>query len=214
MESKDEAHLVEEWYAPLGEALSQGDIVDVVPSGLIDAPLTICQPNNTSEIGKSNYWPYEQLPKHRGVEFIHAKGLVGLGMVIWPDCQIDKLKNQGRPQQDWFVGIAPVHPITRLPLPVRSKVTELNRAQYFPLPPNPPSITELSYVDLRYIWSVRFSLLKARQVALTEVARQALAFHLFWFLTEVRGRQSVPCPHCAGPVDAGAFFQFKDQGEG
>jgi hypothetical protein len=213
MDSSDDINIAEEWYSHLGDLPSQGDIVDVIPQGIIDEPLTICQPHNTDPQGKARYYPYASLPQRRSVEFIHAKGSVGLGMVVWPDCQIDKMKNQGRPQNEWIVGIAPIHPMTRLEAKVRERVADLGRAQYFPLPPNPPAIGEISYVDLRFIWTVRFSLLDRRRVALSEAARQALAFHLFWFQTEVRVSEAVVCPHCARQIDSSAFFEFKDGGE-
>lgn len=213
MASSDD-EVADEWYATLGDDLSQGDIVDIVPGGLIEAPLTICQPLNRSEQGKANYAPLAALTKRRGVEFIHAKGDVGLGMVIWPDCQIDKFKNQSRPEGEWFTAVAPVFPIAKIgDTAVHAKVLALNRAQFFPLPAKPPHIPTDSYVDLRHIWPVRYSLLRDRKLALSREARDALAFHLFWFQTEVRVTPSVPCPHCSKPVDSSAFFQFKDGGE-
>ena len=213
MDSSDSADATERWYAPLGPELSQGDLVDVVPTGLIDAPLTICQPPNRDPSGKSRYYPYEQLPQRRSVEFIHATGDIGRGLVIWPDCQIDKPKNLNRPLRDWFVGIAAVHPMERLPPEVRDNVRRLNRAQFFPLPAKAPEVPAESYVDLRYIWPVRYSLLSRRIIAASEEARNALAFQTFWFITEVRIQAHVKCPHCDGQVDASAFFAFKDDGE-
>jgi hypothetical protein len=215
MNSSDDDTHIAEWYAPLGDTLSQGDIVDGVPHGLIEAPLTICQPSNTAPEGKAKYWPLDQLPKRRGVEFIHAKGAVGRGMVVWPDCQIDKPKNQDRPLTEWFAAIAAVYPMSRLDAAVRDKVVALNRAQFFPLPSHTAAgIQEPSYADLRFIWSVRYSLLATRAVALSDQALQALRFQLFWFFTEIRVAPSLECPHCQGAVDASALFQFKDEGEG
>lgn len=210
----DDDTIAEAWYTTLGDALSQGDVVDVAPHGLIDDPLTICQPNNASPQGKSNYWPYAQLTKRRGVEFIHAKGTIGLGMAVWPDCQVDKLKNQRRPESEWIAAVAAIYPMSRLEPGVRDKVVGLNRAQFFPLPPRQAAgIAEASYVDLRYIWPVRHSLLSKRQVALSPEALEALKFQLFWFFTEIRVRDSITCPHCEGTVDAGALFQFRDAGD-
>src|SRR5258707_909108 len=103
MDSRDPA---EDWYAALGADLSQGDIVRDVPFGLIDAPLTICQPPNTAARGKGNYYPIDDLPKHRTIEYLHAKFKLGLGIVVWPDCQIDKPKNQSRPEKEWVAAIA------------------------------------------------------------------------------------------------------------
>src|SRR5687767_4570466 len=171
MASKEEDEAQAEWYAPLGADLSQGDILDDVPFGLIDAPLTICQPPNKEPRGKGNYRPFAEVTTRRGVEFIHAKGDVGRGMVVWPNCQIDKLKNQQRPVTDWFVAIAAVHPMSRLDAAVRDKVVALNRAQFFPLPGNPAvGLSEPSYADLRFIWPVRYSLLANRMAALSGAA--------------------------------------------
>jgi hypothetical protein len=145
------------------------------------------------------------------VEVIHAKGDVGRGMVVWPNCQIDKLKNQNRPKEDWFAGIAAVHPMSRLHSAVRDNVVALNRAQFFPLPANGEAgLEEPSYADLRYIWPVRYSLLDKRMASLSVPAIQALQFQLFWFFTEIRVQESVTCPHCSGAVDASTLFQHKD----
>lgn len=84
--------LAEEWYATLGPDLSQGDIIRRIPWGLIDDPLTVCQPNNTDATGKSKYYPIDSVPKWRGLQFLHAKFDLNLGIVLWPDCQIDKQK--------------------------------------------------------------------------------------------------------------------------
>ncbi len=191
---------IENWYAPLGSDLSFGDIVQNVPSGLIDSPLTICQPHNAEPKGKSLYAPIDQVPKRRAVEFIHAKGFVGLGIVVWPDCQIDKLKNQNRPEKDWFAAIAPVQPMSRLPVEVHEHIQSFNRAQFFPLPAAPPDIAEPSYVDLRYIWPVRYALLSNRVITLTDEARSAFNLHRFWFDTELR-LAPLPCPHCGETID-------------
>ena len=42
------------FYAALSPALSQGDIVDDIPWGLIDAPITLCRPSDRkSSSGKA-----------------------------------------------------------------------------------------------------------------------------------------------------------------
>lgn len=200
-----------EWYAPLGDELSQGDIVRDIPFGLIDAPLTVCQPNNRNTVGKSKYWPFSKLPKHQTVEFLHAtfRSKLGLGIIVWPDCQIDKKKNQGRPEKEWFAAVAPVVPLEELPAMLHDKVKGFDRAPWFPRPAREPELAQDSYVDIRHIWPLRYSLLTDRLVALSETARRAFSAHRFWFDTEVRLRPEVECPHCHGSVNSSLFFQSK-----
>jgi hypothetical protein len=202
---------IDEWYAPLGPGLSQGDIIRVVPSGLIDAPLTICQPPNTSPQGKANYYPIDQLPKHRSVQYLHAKFTLGLGIVVWPDCQVDKLANQKRPETDWFAAIAAVKPLTELPAILHPTIQAFGRAQFFPLPAKAPGIAHDCYVDLRHIWALRYALLKDRITTLTKQARLAFALHRFWFDTELQLPDFVRCPVCStelAPTDL--FLQKED----
>ena len=207
-----DSELADEWYAPLGGELSQGDIVRDIPFGLIDAPLTVCQPNNTDPAGKSKYWPFSQLPKRRSVEFLHAKfgPELGLGIVVWPDCQIDKRKNQRRPEKEWFAAVAPVVPLEKLASSLHDKVKSFDRPQWFPLPAREPEPAQDSYVDLRHIWPVRYSLLADRVIALSETAKRAFKEQRFWFDTEVRLQPEVECPHCHKSVDSALFFQNRE----
>jgi hypothetical protein len=187
------------WYVPLNGHLNQGDIVRVVPAGLIDAPLTICQPLNNDPKGRANYYPHDQVPKKRSVEFLHAKADIALGMVVWPDCQIDKLKNRKKPEAKWFAAIAPIKPLSVVrDTSKHEAIRTLGRRAFFPLPPKDPELPEESYVDLRYIWSVRYALLANRVMGLSEDALHALRSHLFWFMTESRLVDLAQCPHCAG----------------
>lgn len=201
----------DEWYATLGAALSQGDIIRLAPYGLIDAPLTICQPHNSDARGKSNYYPIDQVPsKPRKLQFLHAAFKMGMGFVVWPDCQIDKLKNQQRPEREWLAAIAPVIPLSTLDDNLHAKVKNFDRAQWFPLPAKSPEIPDDSYIDLRHIWSLRYALLSDRIITLSEEAKQALSLHKFWFDTEVRVRSEVECPHCHKPIDSSVLFQYKE----
>jgi hypothetical protein len=202
----------EEWYAALGPELSQGDIVRLVPRGHIEAPITICQPANSNPTGKAKYYPLSKVSQRRELEFLHAKFDIGIGIVLWPDCQIDKPKNQGKPEKKWLAAIAPVIPLTTLSVDLHFTVRSLNRAQWFPLPANPPDLPE-SYVDLRYIWPVQYALLSDRIITLSQAARQAFSHHRFWFDTEVRVRDEVECPHCNKAIDSSIFFRYKDPGE-
>jgi hypothetical protein len=201
-----------EWYATPGPEVSQGDIVRLVPRGHIGAPITICQPANSDPTGKANYYPVDKVLKRRTLEFLHAKFELGVGIVVWPDCQIDKPRNQGKPERKWLAAVAPVLPLTTIEADLHSAVRSFNRAQWFPLPENPPDLKE-SYVDLRYIWPVQYALLSDRIITLSQAARQALSLHRFWFDTEVRVHGEVECPHCHQPIDSSILFKNKDTGE-
>ncbi len=198
-----------EWYAALGPELSQGDIVRLVPVGHIEAPITICQPANSNPTGKARYYPLDKGLKRHGLEFLHAKFDIGIGIVVWPDCQIDKPKNQGKPEKKWLAAVAPVLPLTKLSVDLHAAVRSLNRAPWFHLPANPPDLPE-SYVDLRYIWPVQYALLSDRIITLSQAARQSFTLHRFWFDTEVKVRAEVDCPHCQKAINSSILFQNRD----
>jgi hypothetical protein len=120
---------LDQWYADLGSDLSQGDIVRFVPHGLIDAPMIVCCPaDNTTQTGKARYSVIDKSYSHRNGTYLHVRFSMGLGIVVWPDCQIDKGKNQKRPEREWFAAIAPVFPITQLDSSLHDKVRTFGRA--------------------------------------------------------------------------------------
>ena len=98
--------------------LSQGDLVDHVPWGLIEAPTTLCRPDNRkSSSGKAFYGSVAELKKPppwtHDPEFIHGTSWEGIGIVLWHGCQIDKWKHRdlqsGKSSSARsFAGIAPV----------------------------------------------------------------------------------------------------------
>lgn len=200
----------EGFYGPLGESLSQGDIVRVVPTGFIDQPLTVCQPNNKEPEGKAYYGPPSM--RFKPPRYLHASGEIGLAMVVWPDCQIDKLKEQNRPEKDWIVGVAQIRPLSSLSdksvaANLAEKIFGFQRAQWFPVASNPPH-WEAGFVDLRYIWTVRYGLLQDRAAALNDEIKRALQLHLFWFQTEAK-IQTVNCPQCDALLDGSMLLKFK-----
>jgi hypothetical protein len=201
---------LDEWYTDVSPDLSQGDIVRFVPQGLIDAPMTICQPaDNSAQVGKARYSVIDKSYSQRKGVFLHARFSMGLGIVVWPDCQIDKGKNQKRPEREWFAALAPVFPITKLDPSLHDNVRTFGRAQYFPLPAKADDLPE-SYVDLRYIWPVRYSLLADRITALTQEARQAFALHRFWFDTGAQINENINCPHCQKLIKSSSLLRFKE----
>ena len=203
----------EEWYtASLRAELSQGDIIRLVPTGLIDDPITVCVPENAAQSGKANYALASQLTERSAnkPKFLHARFGMGLGMVLWPDCQIDKQKNQKRPEREWIASVYPIRPLAEIGEEHRSQVAGLERAQWFPLPPHGAALTEPSFVDLRRGWPIRQTLLADRVLSLSDDARTALRLHLFWFTTELALREPLVCPHCQGALGIEEIFQRRN----
>jgi hypothetical protein len=140
-----------------------------------------------------------QKPFSKQHEEIHFKAAVSHAMVLWDDCQIDKLGNTGRGKEKWFAAVAPVLPAG--PLQVGKQAAMEGRVRrFFPLPSDPTrGVREDSYVDLRHIIPVRYSLLESRRKAsLSDESRLALMAHLFTFLTSMRVPDA--CSKCGEPV--------------
>jgi hypothetical protein len=200
-----------DFYAPLADRLSQGDLVKEVPWGLIDAPLTVCQPDVQGRTeGKAKY-SLLGAAGFRGSKIVHAKAQIGPAMVLWHDCQLDKFENQGRPPEKWFAAIAPVRPLAEVG-DTADAVRRGDRRAFFYLPAYPDiTIEQDSFVDLRHIWPVKQSALAKRFGTLSATARLALYTHLFTFLTSRRLRHQVQCPSCAAQIPAAALVE--DAGE-
>ena len=112
------------FYAPLEVRLSQGDIVREVPWGTIVAPTTVSRLQGRPKNATVN--PATEVPSafKKGHENILARAGLSPGVVLWPNCQIDKLLNQGRPEEKWFAGVAPVLPIDSLSSLVQQSIRE------------------------------------------------------------------------------------------
>lgn len=188
-----------EFFGPLGDRLSQGDIVAGIPWGLIDAPVTVCRPDDRSKPeGKARYAPATDLkPPFKGIELVLAKAQLGLGMVLWHDCQIDKFENQQKPPDKWFAAVAPVIALQQTDALAAQAVKEGRRRAFFYLPAFPAiGLAQESYVDLRHIWPMKQSLLSDRKGTLAPTARTDLYSHLFSFLTQRQLGPDVTCTHC------------------
>lgn len=108
------------FYVTPGPDLSQGDIVDHVPWGLIDAPTTLCRPDDRKKSsGKAFYGSVAEIKRPRPLpwtldpEFVHGVSWEGLAIVLWHGCQIDKWKHRdlqtGKDRSDRaFAAIAPM----------------------------------------------------------------------------------------------------------
>jgi len=129
------------FYAPTGSALEQGDIIDKVPWGLIEAPATLCRPDNrTASSGKAFYGAATALKRPLAwaldPEYIHGICWNGLAMVLWHGCQIDKWKNQERKNADAvaFAAIAPIIQLDRYE-PAEKRADVSAGKHYLVLPP-------------------------------------------------------------------------------
>jgi hypothetical protein len=119
-------------------------------------------------------------------------------MVICHDCQIDKFENQGKLPDKWFASVAPVVPC---PATEWSNVVARRRRAFFPVPSfEAVGIVDNSYVDLRYLWPLKQSLLGERVITLSQTAREVLYAHLFSFLTQRALRDSAKCPSCGSEI--------------
>ena len=146
-----------DFFRPLQEKLSFGDIVEGVPWGVVQAPLRACQLNDSNRPdGKALVRPVGADGLRRGEE-IHAAAQTDLAMVLWSDCEIDKDELRGKPPEKWFTAIAPVLSIDKNFHPEHAApVRDGLRRQFFSVP-NLEHKGEVKdyYVDLRYIWSVK-----------------------------------------------------------
>lgn len=196
------------FYAPLEAKLSQGDIAQGIPWGLIVGPTEICRKQSAPRHATVNLVSDVPSAFKKGLEFILARGELGLAMVLWPDCQLEKFENQKRPEDRWFAGVAPVLPMDpRLPPDVRPSVRDQRRRMYFYVPSNEPLGIPESFVDLRHIWSVKQSILTNRVATLSLPARSALYQQLFTFLTYLKPKTSARCPECAAEFPLSAVLE-------
>ena len=200
--------------------LSQGDIVDHVPWGLIEAPTTLCRPvDRQKSSGKAFYGSVAELKKPlpwtHDPEFIHGKSWEGLAIVLWHGCQIDKWKNRDLQSGEdsgarSFAGIAPVIAAVSLQPPeLRAEVMAGRHYSFFPLRAfkiGERSVPD-SYADLRHIWSVRQSALTDRLTSIGETARLSLYEHLFTFFTRLRLDVDRVCPSCGASVPLAAVLE-------
>lgn len=201
-----------DFYAPIAEALSQGDIVQGVPLAILEHPLTLCRPwqnkPNTAWYGSPSEASRPDAFRNH-VETIHATSRQpGLGMVIWEDCQIDKMKSQQRDEAKWFVAVCPVLPLAEIVQEeARAAISEGRKMAFFPLPAFPSIDFPESYVDLRLMWPLRQAMLGERLVGLGQESRAALYMHLFRFLTAREFAPEATCPTCSAPLSMAAFLQ-------
>jgi hypothetical protein len=179
-----------------------------VPWGLIPAPVEVCRKQGGPHQAKTHLVDELESAFKKGQELVLAQAERGLVMVLWPDCQLDKFKNQGRSEEKWFAGVAPVVPMEpRLPPAVQQQIRDGLRRMYSLVPANEPVGVPESYVDLRHIWSVKQSMLIDRVAALSVGARAALAERLYAFFTYQRPRASPRCPECGALVDPSLLFE-------
>jgi hypothetical protein len=189
------------FYVDYSPVLNQGDIVDHVPWGLIEAPTTLCRPSNRSKTsGKAFYGSVAELknpaPWTCDPELVHGISWDGLAMVLWHGCQLDKWKNRDEEMDDdknrqerAFAGIAPVLRLADYePAKGRADIASRKHYAFFPLPPFKLGTRQIpeSYVDFRHIWSVRQSILTNRLASISQQARLSLYEHLFTFFTRFR----------------------------
>jgi hypothetical protein len=207
------------FYRELPELLSQGDIVTDIPWGLIEAPTTLCRPvDRKKPAGKAEYHVADAWTGHHRApgpwshqpEIIHAIGWKGTAILLWHDCQIEKGENQKRVFEKAFAAIAPILPLDKLQteLPeetekIRNGVRNGEHHSYFYLPATTFGEFNLpeSYVNLRYIWSIKqATLLPHRKFSLSFEILPSLYASMFVFFTRFRLDVDPTCPKCGTSV--------------
>ena len=185
-------------YVACTDEVLQGDIVADLPWGAISSPLIVCRPADArAHVGKARYNEASKMDrafarKHDGKEFVHAKAGRGPGIVLWHSCEIANDVRHGNERRA-VVGVAPIFGMAdRLNEADRHPVRELRRTAMFPLPPLEVGDERLNegYVDFRWIWSVKRSLLAKRLAGLSELYLESMYRHLEKFLTRRRGSMS------------------------
>ena len=189
------------FYIDPSDVINQGDIVDHLPWGLIEAPTMLCRPNNrTKTSGKAFFGSVSELkqpaPWAHDPEFVHGICWDGPAMVLWHGCQLDKWKNRDKERGDErnrqeraFAGIAPVLPLAAYePATGQAGIASRKHYSFFPLPSFKVGTRQIpeSYVDFRHIWSVRQSMLTDRLASISDEARFSLYEHLFTFFTRFK----------------------------
>ncbi len=184
-------------YVAYADQLSQGDIVADLPWGAIDSPLIVCRPDNARvHKGKARYDEASAvdrafaLEKRGRKEFVHAKAGRGPGIVLWHSCEIADDERHGNSNRA-VVGVAPIFKLAeRLNEADWGPVRELRRTAMFPLPVLDVDGEHLDegYVDFRWIWSVKRSLLVTRLAGLSSAYLELMYSHLERFLTRRRPR--------------------------
>jgi hypothetical protein len=176
--------------------------------------VTVCRPvDATKNEGRARYTPAADLndafrrTKSGQKEYVHANAARGLGIVLWHGCEIDAYVRRGKPQKA-VVGVAPIFRMVDAvhQSDARQAIRSLQRRALFPLQAFSVEGRQLDegYVDFRYIWSVKQSIVTDRLATLGETALRALYGHLFVFLTRHRSDGGSLCPSCnqVVPLDA------------
>ncbi len=189
------------FYEKVDLELSQGDIVASLPYGLIDDPLCVCR---QSPLWVGPAADAERPPafvREDSVENVLARSKSALSIVLWHGCEIDKFLNKGAMSPKAFAAIAPVLPLDRIGNELaQDQLRQGKRRAYFYLEPfdHDGQGEREYYVDLRYLWSVKQSLLLSSRVGrLSGPAVMALYAHMFFFFTGANlSSSSLKCRNC------------------
>lgn len=168
-----------EWWAPeLHPALSQGDVLGVLPMATLVAPavaLTKSEERGSRAWKEAPTWT----PDADGLSYCLARGRRVAVMVLSHSCELDKGESKKR------VLVAPIFSMAELPEAQRTQVAAQMRASRLALPAI-PSFGD-GFADLRVMTSIDRRLIDAaaKLASITEAGRQRLCTQLIGFLTRL-----------------------------
>ena len=162
------------WTTEPRPELSQGDLVEVAPFLQVTQPLTPLAKVSCS--GKVEHW--NPLEPEELKEHVLAKCKTTCAIVISHDCEIDKPKKKQR------ILIAAAAPFERLSDHKAAEAVRKGEHRAFMYLPNPPTLTQDHYLDLRTISAVAIEFLQAsrRLASLSDSGRTRLGAQLLAFL--------------------------------
>lgn len=174
------------FYRPVTSELCQGDVFERLPLVYAkDLPPSL---KRATLPGNRDGFEVESSPPKPGATAIAAASCdFTRAILLTYDCEIDK-------PQTKLVTVALIRPLN-LPEPDKATIQESRKFAYFYLPPLDEAGPE-AYVDFRRLSTVGLDLVKKSPpiARLSEIARNALLFQFYRFLTRIDLSQAVLPP--------------------
>lgn len=170
--------MAESWWATeLEPQLSQGDLIAELVFSLAVFPLAPLEKESVR--GKPAWVAGDWKPDQAGRAEVLAAGRRTSGIILTHSCELDKPKARGRVQ------VAPVLPLSSLPLEQQLKVVAQQVWSKLPLPASPGLGDAYADLHLSMPFDRRQIDANAKVGSLTKAARQRLKLQLIAFYTRL-----------------------------